>query len=426
MTHLALHSVYAQTAPAAPATPPWDGAAACDLLVIGAGYTGLSTALHAAERGLRVILLEAREPGSGAAGRNGGQVNPGLKHEPDEIEAHFGPALGARLVGMAGEAPRFVFDLVTRLGLQCEAQQSATVRAAYHPSSLPTLDAQVAQWARRGVVLERLDAAAVRRVTGSDHYVGATRDPRGGSVNPLAYARELARVAINAGARIAGHSPVTALARVGDGWRAHTPRGTVTAPYVVIATDGYSDELWPGLRTSFVPVYSSIVASAPLPQALRERVLAQGEVVYEAGRVTTYYRVDAAGRLLIGGRGVQRDVRGVADHRHLSDYALRLWPALRGIDWPHVWNGQFALTPDFYPRYHVPAPGVHIALGYSGRGVALATRFGAALAATVAGDDLHAVPLPVTPIPRLPMHRFWKLGVMAGVAWGRLQDRLGR
>ena len=382
MTAVTLSSIYPHTAPAAPATPPWAGYATCDLIVIGAGYTGLSTALHAAERGLQVIVLEAVEPGFGAAGRNGGQVNPGLKHEPDEIEAHFGTDVGTRLVAMAGEAPGFLFDLVERHSLQCDAQRSATLRAAYHPVSLSALDTQVTQWARRGVVIERLDAAGVERLTGTNRYVGATRDPRGGSVNPLAS--------------------------------------------VVIATDGYSDELWPGLRRSVVPVYSSIVASAPLPDAVRDRVLPQGEVVYESGQVTTYYRVDAAGRLLIGGRGVQRAVRSADDHRHLSDYAIRLWPALRGIDWTHVWNGQFALTPDFYPRYHAPAPGVHIALGYSGRGVALATRFGAALAKQVSGDDPHALPLTPTPIPHLPMHRFWRLGVLAGVSWGRLRDRLGR
>ncbi len=426
MTAVTLSSIYPHTAPAAPATPPWAGYATCDLIVIGAGYTGLSTALHAAERGLQVIVLEAVEPGFGAAGRNGGQVNPGLKHEPDEIEAHFGTDVGTRLVAMAGEAPGFLFDLVERHSLQCDAQRSATLRAAYHPVSLSALDTQVTQWARRGVVIERLDAAGVERLTGTNRYVGATRDPRGGSVNPLAYARELARAALSAGARIAGHSPVRTLQRTGDGWRAHTAGGSVLAPQVVIATDGYSDELWPGLRRSVVPVYSSIVASAPLPDAVRDRVLPQGEVVYESGQVTTYYRVDAAGRLLIGGRGVQRAVRSADDHRHLSDYAIRLWPALRGIDWTHVWNGQFALTPDFYPRYHAPAPGVHIALGYSGRGVALATRFGAALAKQVSGDDPHALPLTPTPIPHLPMHRFWRLGVLAGVSWGRLRDRLGR
>ena len=157
-------TVYGLTAPPAPVTPTLAGTHHCDVLVIGGGFTGLSTALHAAERGARVILLEAVEPGFGAAGRNGGQVNPGLKHEPDEIEAHFGAKRGARLIAMAGEGPDFLFNLVRRLAIDCEAHQGGTLRAAYHPSSLSALDAQVSQWARRGVALERLDAAGVGRV----------------------------------------------------------------------------------------------------------------------------------------------------------------------------------------------------------------------------------------------------------------------
>jgi glycine/D-amino acid oxidase-like deaminating enzyme len=148
--------------------------------------------------------------------------------------------------------------------------------------------------------------------------------------------------------------------------------------------------------------------------------------VYESGHVTTYYRVDAGGRLLMGGRGVQRPVRSLMDHRHLTDYAARLWPELSQVAWPYAWNGQFALTPDFYPRLHEPAPGLLIALGYSGRGVALATRFGAALAAAVGGDGASALPLPITPIRPIPLHRFWRTGVYLGVALGRLRDRMGR
>jgi glycine/D-amino acid oxidase-like deaminating enzyme len=419
-------TVYSLTAPAAPVTPALAGTHRCDVLVVGGGFTGLSTALHAAERGARVILLEAVEPGFGAAGRNGGQVNPGLKHEPDEIEAHFGATLGGRLVAMAGEGPGFLFDLVRRLHIACEARQGGTLRAAYHPASLPALDAQVAQWAKRGVTIERLDAAGAAQRTGTTRYVGATLDPRGGSVNPLAYARGLATAAQSAGAVIAGHSPATALRRLTDGWEVLTDAARILAPQVVLATDGYADALWPKLRRSFVPVYSSIVASAPLPDALRAKLLARGEVVYEAGHVTTYYRVDAQGRLLMGGRGVQRSMRREADHAHLRHYSEQLWPELRGVAWTHAWNGQFALTPDFYPRLHAPEKGLLIALGYSGRGVALATRFGAALADAVCGAGVQAMPLPVTPIHPLPLHGCWPLGVYAGVAIGRLRDRFGR
>ena len=285
------------------------------------------------------------------------------------FEARFGAEQGARLIAMAGEGPDFLFNLVRRLAIDCEAHQGGTLRAAYHPSSLSALDAQVSQWARRGVAVERLDAAGVAARTGTSRYVGATLDPRGGSVNPLAYARGLATAALAAGAVVAGHSPAKALRRLDTGWEVLTDAARLQAPQVVLATDGYADELYPGLRRSFVPVYSAIVASAPLPDALRARVLARGEVVYEAGHVTTYYRVDAQGRLLMGGRGVQRALRGEADHAHLRQYAQRLWPELRDVPWTHAWNGQFALTPDFYPRLHAPAPGLLIALGYSGRGV---------------------------------------------------------
>jgi glycine/D-amino acid oxidase-like deaminating enzyme len=420
-----LTCVYEDTAPAAPATPSLIGERRCDFVIIGAGYTGLSAALHAAERGLRVTVLESHEPGWGAAGRNGGQVNPGLKHEPDEIAAHFGTDLGERLVEFSGGAPGFLFDLVDRLGLRCEAQRTGTLRAAYRSASLGGLDTQVAQWARRGVLLERLDAAATARLIGSDHYVGATRDPRGGSVNPLAYARALAQAAVSAGAMVAGRSRALSITRAGNDWRVATHQGAVLARQVLIATDGYSDRLWPGLQRSFVPVYSSMVASAPLPDAARARILAGGDVVYESGHVTTYYRVDAQGRLLIGGRGVQRSVRHLNDQRHLTDHVRMLWPDLAAVEWTHAWNGQFALTPNFYPRVHAPESGVLIALGYSGRGVAMATRLGAALAEAVAKDDLSGLPLPTTAVPHIPMHRFWRVGVRLGVALGRLRDRFG-
>jgi glycine/D-amino acid oxidase-like deaminating enzyme len=169
-----------------------------------------------------------------------------------------------------------------------------------------------------------------------------------------------------------------------------------------------------------------MIASEPLSASARARILAAGEVVYESGYVPMYYRLDSAGRLLFGGRGVQRALRSAADQRHLVDRAVRLWPELAKVRWTHAWNGQFALTPDFYPRIHTPEPGILIALGYSGRGVAMATRLGAALGEAVATGDSTTLPLPMTGIPRIPFHRFWRVGVHLGVALGRLRDRLGR
>ena len=419
------HCLYVATARSAVSVPPLRTDARTEVAVVGAGYTGLSTALHLAERGVAVTLLEAHEPGWGAAGRNGGQVNPGLKHEPDEVERDLGEVYGPRLVRLAGEAPDYLFALIARLGIDCEARHAGTLRVAHHPRDAATVRDSVEQWRRRGVALESWDAAPTQAATGTGHYLAASFDPRGGAVNPLGLARGLADAAIAAGARLCGESRALKLDREGRGWRIVTPGATLRADRVVLATDGYTDDLWGGLRTSIVPIYSSIVATEPLPPELAASILPGGEVVYESGEVTTYYRLDRDGRLLMGGRGVQRRAPERRDYTHLSHYALQLWPALAGVEWTHWWNGQFALTPEFYPRLHSPAPNLLIGLGYSGRGVALGTALGAQLAAAAAGAALESLALPVTNVPRIPFHGLWRVGVRSRIAYGRVRDWLG-
>jgi glycine/D-amino acid oxidase-like deaminating enzyme len=159
-----------------------------------------------------------------------------------------------------------------------------------------------------------------------------------------------------------------------------TRRGRVAAPHVVIATNGYTDDLWPGLRRSIVPVFGAIAATAPLPAAVAREILPGRSVLYESSAITVYYRVDSAQRLLIGGRGPMRDIESTTEIPHLLKYAVRLWPALNGIRWTHAWGGRLAMTRDAYPHVHEPARGVSMSLGYNGRGVAMATTMGAVLA----------------------------------------------
>ena len=418
--------LYAATAAAAVPTPALAGDRRIAVAIVGGGYTGLSTALHLAERGTDVALVEAGEPGWGAAGRNGGQVNAGLKHEPDDVERTLGPVHGPRLVRLAGGAPDYLFSLIERYRIDCESHRGGTLRAAYLHGGIAALESHVRQWRERGVPMELLDATGIAAATGTRRYVAASRDPRGGALNPLGFARGLAAAAMSRGAAIHGDSRALRLERDGSGWRVTTAGGTLRAQVLVLATDGYSDQLWPGLARSFIPVYSSIVASEPLPDDFARTLLPAGEVLYESGNATVYYRRDRANRLLIGGRGRQHDPRGPQDFQHLVRYAESLWPSLAGRRWTHGWNGQFALMPDFYPRLHSPAPNLLIALGYSGRGVALGTAMGAELAAAASGTPLADLALPVTPVRPIPLHRFWRLGVAARIALGRLQDRFGR
>ena len=238
-------SLYAETArPAAP-TPPLDGDKRVAVAVVGGGFTGLSAALHLAEAGADVAVLEAQEPGWGASGRNGGQVNPGLKHDPDAIEADFGPDLGARMVAMSGDAPNVVFDLIRRHQITCEAMQGGTLRAAFSRRSAAAVRTSAAQGARRGGPVTVLEGDAIAAATGARRYICAMLDRRGGQVNPLGYARGLAQAAMQAGAAVHGATPVTAMRRNGGEWHVATPTGTVRAEHVVLATNGYTDDLWP-------------------------------------------------------------------------------------------------------------------------------------------------------------------------------------
>lgn len=418
-------SLYAETAtPAAPA-PPLDAEAHADVCIVGGGFTGLSAALHLAEAGSVVVVLEAQEPGWGASGRNGGQVNPGLKPDPDEMERDFGPDLGGRMLALSYGAPDALFALVRRHQIACEARQEGTIRAAIDPRSAAAAQRSAEQCARRGWPVTYAAAAEAQAMTGTSRYVGAMVDARGGDVHPLSFARGLARAALAQGARIHGRSPALRIARDGADWRVTTPGGAVRAAHVVLATNGYTDDLWPGLRRSVVPVFSSIAATAPLADGIARAIMPRRASVYEAGRITVYYRMDRANRLLIGGRGPQRPIGDTAPIRYLTDYAARLWPGIAGVRWTHGWNGQLAMTPDHYPHLHEPAPGVVAALGYNGRGVAMATAMGGQIARRLLGEPAASLDMPVTSIRPIPFHGFWRLAVTAKLWEGRIRDRLG-
>lgn len=417
-------NLYQDSAPHVAPTPPLEGAVRADVIVVGAGFTGLSTALHLAEKGVDVVVLDAESPGWGASGRNGGQVNPGLKHDPDIVEADFGEDLGRRMNALAGAAPSLVFDLVRRYDIACDARRNGTLRAAVGERHAALVRASARQLMRRDAPVEILEGRALASATGTRRYAAAMLDRRGGDLNPLEYARGLARAALGAGARVCCRSRALSIAPDGSRWRVKTPSGEASAAQIVLATNGYTDDLWPGLRRTLVPVFGAIAATAPLPKELAEVVLPERSVLYESGAITVYYRLDAAGRLIIGGRGPMREIESPASIPHIVRYATKLWPGLRDVAWTHAWGGRLAMTRDAYPHLHEPARGVLVSLGYNGRGVAMATTMGRVLAARVL-DPAAQIDMPVTGMKQIPLHPLWPLAVRAAIARGRLGDSLG-
>lgn len=419
-------SLYTETAYPAPSTPPLDGGHSVSVAIIGAGFAGLSAALHLAEMGVDVCVLEANEPGWGASGRNGGQVNPGLKFNPDELCSRFGGDLGQRMVDMAWGAPDFTFDLISRLGIDCDARQNGTLRAATNTRTVKAVGAAYVRCAAHNMPVRLLDAEETRHATGTGRYPAALFDPRGGDLHPLNYARGLTAAAQSAGASIHGNSRVISVKKQSGKWRLHTDKAILSADKLLIVTNAYADNLWPDLRISLVPVYSSIVATEPLPGDLAARILPQRPVLYESGHITVYYRLDRQNRLLMGGRGPQRPLAGPAGPLdYLKRYAESLWPDLKGIGWAHAWNGQLAITPDHLPHLHEPDQDALIYLGCNGRGVALATVMGKQLARRLLGGQAAGIDLPVTGIRPIRLHALWPIGVHSAMIWGRMKGRWG-
>jgi glycine/D-amino acid oxidase-like deaminating enzyme len=417
-------SAWTVTAEPLPDTRPLEGGRRADVVVVGAGYTGLSAALHLAERGAEVVVLDAEEPGWGASGRNGGQIIPGLKHDPDELERRFGEETGRRMWQTAGAAADLVFELVGRHKISCHAERCGWIAAAPHAVALESLRSRTDQWQRRGAPVELLDAKRIADLTGAVGYAGGMLDRRAGALQPLAFVRGLARAAEQAGAVIHGRSTVARLESSGAAWRVQTAAGTVTARTVILATNAYTGDLWPGLQRTVLPVQSYQVATGPLPADVRSRVLPGGQVISDLRRILFYFRLDPAGRLLMGGRGPLDDRGDPALFARLEAVARRIFPQIGVASWEHRWSGRVALTADHLPHLHEPRRGMLIGLGYNGRGVAMATVMGKLLADRALGASPSEIGWPVTPVEAIPLHR-WRLPAMALVVnWKRFQDWL--
>lgn len=367
-----------------------------DVAIVGGGYTGLSTALHAAREGLSAHVIEAQAIGHGGSGRNVGLVNAGVWMPPAQVRAALGPDYGPRFLRRFADGPALVFDLIERHQIRCEATRAGTIHAAHGPAGLRDLQARARDWQSMGEPVEMLDADATANALGTTAYVGGLLDHRAGTVNPMAYARGLARAARAAGAGISTGVRVTGLHKQPGGWRVDTDHGPVTARAVVLGTNAYTDALWPGLKSTFTPVHYFQFATVPLgPEAAH--ILPGGQGVWDTAPVMTSFRRDARGRLVIGsmGRVIGSRDRGLS--RRWADRTLkRLFPTLGPVDYEDAWHGQIAMTPDHLPRIHVLAEGLYTPIGYNGRGIITGTIFGQAMAELLTGADPATLPLPVS------------------------------
>ena len=391
------HGLWEQTAPKPPGTLPLAEAVTADVVVVGGGFTGISAALHLAEAGSKVIVLEAAEIGFGGSGRNVGLVNAGMWVMPSDVPAALGADYGERLLALLGNGPASVWAIIDKHRIECEAVRNGTLHCAVGASGLAELQERARQWSARGAPVTLLDAFETARRIGTPAYAGALHDRRAGTIQPLAYVRGLAGAAIAAGATIHTQSPVTAAGEANGRWAVHTAKGQVTADWVIVATDAYTKLPWSGIREEQVLLPYFNFATRPLSDNLRQSILPGREGCWDTKEILSSFRFDARGRLVFGSVGA---LKGSAASVHRA-WAIRslhkIFPQIGDVEFECEWYGMIGMTANNLPRFHRLARNVVGFCGYNGRGIAPGTVFGRVLAGHVLGQiPERDLPLPVT------------------------------
>lgn len=418
-------SLWSVTAPTRVSAPALQADLQADMVVIGGGVTGLSTALHLAQSGAQVVLLEAFEIAHRASGRNGGQVVPGFKPGPQALIQRFGAEMAQRMLGLGYGCADDLFDLVHRYRIDCSPTRNGWLQGAYSPASAEYLGQRAAEINAHGGQVRFLDRDGVQAATGSTYWPAGLLEERAGAVQPLAFARGMASAAQALGAQIYEHSPVESLQACANGYRLQVNGRLVQARKVVLATDAYTDQLWPQVAQSYVRVASAQIATDPLPPALQASLLPLRAGVSETRKITYYCRLDPQGRFVIGGRGRNSAAIDPNTREQLRRAAVERFPALRDIAFPHGWACRVGMTIDDLPHLHELADGLWTAYGYCGRGMAMGTALGRVLGEALRGKPLAQLDYPVTGLQRLPLYPVRQLSAVAALQWFRLRDALG-
>lgn len=423
-------SYYAATRNGSPGFVALEGRAQADVCVIGGGYTGLSSAIHLAGRGYRVVLLEAERIGWGASGRNGGQCTVGQRKAQDDLEAAWGKDEARRLWDLGVEAVATVRELIERFGIDCDLKRG-NLQTAWKRSD--------AEWYRRhaghmqsayGFDIRFVDGPDLEYLSGTDVFRGGLVEYASAHLHPLNYALGLAVAAQGLGVRICEHSRVTGYRRAPPGLagrtRVATAQGSVDARFVVLACNGYLGSLEPRIAGRIMPLNNFIIATERLAEHRQRQINPEDLCIYDAKLVVNYWKLSGDGRLLFGGgenytRRFPSDIKSFVRKR-----MLRVYPQLGDAKIEYGWGGTLAITMSRMPCFGRLDPDIYYALGYSGHGVQMATLAGKLIAEAVAGsaerfDVMARIPSP--PFPGGTLLR-WP-GLVAGMFYHAMKDRIG-
>lgn len=414
------------TAAPPPHTEPLAGRVSADVCVVGAGYTGLTTTLELAKKGVKVVLVEAQEAGFGGSGRNAGHCTPTFTYYSlPELRKVLGEPWAERLIHRQTRANDRVGAMIREYQIQCEWQQNGYVQGAFRPGIIAALEQKARDYNAVGAKTRFLDKAEVEAMTGTSRLYGGWYHSEGGHVNPLGYARGLARAVIQEGATVHTGSKVTNVARESGKWLVQTGHGEVLADKVVFSTGAYTVEGWPKLDQTFKIMKVFVAATQPLSAETRRTVLPHNTTMHD-GRGDIYvYKYDAEGRIVasmfpMGRRGRDMDYT----RQVMTDRLKWLHPQIREeIRWEYFWFGELDMQRRTIPRLYGLAPGVVALTGLSGRGVPTGSMLGGILSEWALGVPEKDLSLKVEPLAAAPFYMSFAPQMM--LRYYRHTDRKG-
>lgn len=402
---------------------PLDGDRQTDVCIIGGGYTGLSAALHLAETGVDVCLVEAEAVGWGASGRNGGQIGTGQRLWQTELEQMIGAEDARKLWDISEDAKALVLSLIDRHGIDCDLERGILnpvhkkrYEAVYHAYA-----AHLSQnYDYDGI--KPLCADAMQALLKSPDYHGGLLDSGAAHLHPLSYARGIADAAREAGAAIHERTRATAI-RPGAHNAIETTGGTIRAEHVIVASNGYLSGLLPKVENRLFPINNFVAATAPLSRDEETALIANRYAVADSRFVVYYFRFSGDGRLIFGGGETYSRHFPANIEAFVRPHLARIFPSLQDVRIDYAWGGTLAITMSRLPVFANPSAGIWAAGGYSGHGVAMATLGGQILAEAINGRTDRFEAMARAPTPAFPGGKLLRHPALAiAMLWYKLRD----
>lgn len=395
-----------------------------DVVVIGGGFSGLSTALHLRERGIETTVIEASELCTEASARSCGLVIPALKKEdPELISARYGEHHGQKMITMMRDSADYTFDLIKKYNINCDAEQTGWIQPAhsnYHAKKALKL---VKHWQRYDADVEYLDRDQVRTKLGGDFYKAAWKANSGGTLHPKSYAHGLANTVIALGGNIFTNSPVISIEKHDSGWFVKTSEGEVSAKKIVIATNATTQKnLWKNLSKSIIPASFYQLVSQPLSEQERSVILPGREAMSDMQNDLHFARFDRYNRLITGGALITERNWRVKLEKIAKSRMEKLFPDLPSLELTNHWSGSVGMTMDFFPKLLSLAPGVFCWMGCNGRGVSLTTNMGRVMADVIEEKPESSLPLPIEELKGIPFNQILTTVSLYSLIYYRAED----